>query len=241
MKKNLLLVALPILVLASCGETSGSGGGSGGGGGGGSCDTPITAAQASAVAAEINAYLSANPITKLQVTIKDDTSTLALYQFNQETLYSYQWSVENYGDGDYTFVEGKTGYYYYERQPGSDPDHPDTTKFYIQYNNVDEVAYGYESSYQINSLAVRSYASVTIEPSGIEESPYTTFYSCGAGNLVIVVDLSSVGYGKTYTEYRDYKPYKMPNLSGDGTAYYEYSFVEDKPADRGSYYKYGEY
>ena len=248
MKKNLLLVALPILVLASCGESSGGGGsgGGGGGGGGGSCSTPISVEAAKEIASQINAYLTANPIKKVDIRVKTDAETLAVYQFNEATMYSYQWSNDSYGDGDYTFTTGKTGYYYFERGYGQvDPESPEITKWYEVFYNLQDDDFNpsgftsFSSAYNQNTISARSHASVSIEASEIEENQYTTFYSCGAGSLVI--DVNYAGYYQLYTEYRDYKPYKMTNMTGEGMVYYSYDFTEEKPADMGSYTKYGEF
>lgn len=261
MKKKLLFLVLPLLILASC-ESSGEGfggfNGFGGGGEGGN-NTPattntsgkgkkITYSQALSIAEQITKYQANNRIKKARVTTYDDETGKVvnkIIEFDATKLAAYSWSKDDDTSGTYTFVEGNKGYYYYEERDVYG--FSSNTKWYMTYDFDPDFDYDLDMPTSFNSrfkqIASSAMNTVNAEfgTDDIINDEYIAYYSNGSGHLYIEMDYSSgvLGSFSFFTEYKDYKISKNGGMGMLETYEYNFSSVS-KPSNRSAYQFYGE-
>ena len=256
MKKVLFLV-LPLLILTGCNNDMafaafGGGGLNGGGGGqksnGGKGDAThqqdnlksISASKATQLAEEIDARLTSIPVTRARVETyeEDNLTTLTnVVEFDDSTYTSYSWSLSDGEDGEFTFIEGNSAYYFYE-ESNLDYYRPEISKWYVIYDIIDSyINSDFTSRYSFLTSSAKALANTKIDSEFNDEkassSVTTKYYSSGAGSLRVETSFGGI---KFINEYRDYKPYIISSVYK-----FSYDFTATKPKDRSAYTEYGHY
>ena len=253
MKKVLFLV-LPLLLLASCNNDMafafGGGGGLNGGGGqksnGDKGDhqqgnlKSISASKANQLAEEIDARLTSIPVTRARVETydEDNLSTLTnIVEFDDSTYTSYSWSLSDGEDGEFTFIEGNSAYYFYE-EPNLDYYRPEISKWYVIYDISDSyINSDFTSRYSFLTTSAKGLANTRIDSEFNDEKASSSvtvkYYSSGAGSLRVETSFGGI---KFINEYRDYKPYIISSVYK-----FSYDFTATKPKDRSAYTEYAHY
>ena len=252
MKKVLFLV-LPLLILTGCnndmafaafggGGLNGGGGGQKSNGGKGDADNlkSISASKATQLAEEIDARLTSIPVTRARVETyeEDNLTTLTnVVEFDDSTYTSYSWSLSDGEDGEFTFIEGNSAYYFYE-ESNLDYYRPEISKWYVIYDIIDSyINSDFTSRYSFLTSSAKALANTKIDSEFNDEkassSVTTKYYSSGAGSLRVETSFGGI---KFINEYRDYKPYIISSVYK-----FSYDFTATKPKDRSAYTEYGHY